>query len=552
MVLPMQESEKQQEPQDEAPVQLTGQDAKSASKRELSTLASLVVEAFEKKESPNHERKIQVNPVVSKFATWYEKLRNAMEYREDEVILRAAIERILRRMLLLGGNAKTTAEPLVRELIWARYLDDNEVPESTIDRVEETIDKYLKFRFAVLKHHKIKESVMNEWTYQLMSADLEHQLNPNVPKETLSNFMYQILKEHVKIIDDSEETKNAQVYIAVRRAFSRDDVAFLRYNLFTQFFGRLTTHNIEEVAKHFLEGFREITYELSYPRKEKIHSFVKRRAGAFFILEDIFRAQKENTRELVTNEQELQQAVLAACHARYASIRSKVTRAIVRSVMFILLTKVIFAFAVEGTYERIVYGEILWPSIILNTTMPPLLMVIVSLFIRTPGEDNSKLILSYINEILFSNNPRIGSTLMVRKAPDRSNSGMKAVFGLMWFGAFLLSFGSIVYVLTRLHFNPMSQFIFIFFLAIVSFLSYRIALMADMYKVGDKQGLVTPLVDFLFMPVVRVGRHLTQNISRVNFLLFIFDFIIETPFKMIFAFFEQWFRFLREKSEELE
>ncbi len=63
--------------------------------KQLSQLADLVIKTFEREEPPSHERKIQVNPVVSKFATWYEKLRNVMEYREDEVILRAAIERIL-------------------------------------------------------------------------------------------------------------------------------------------------------------------------------------------------------------------------------------------------------------------------------------------------------------------------------------------------------------------------------------------------------------------------------------------------------------------------
>src|SRR4051812_11101637 len=86
----------------------------------LSHLAKALVTNFEKPESLVHGKRMAVNPVVVKFASWYEKLRNVMEYREEEVMLRAAIERILKRRLLLGGNAKTTAEPLVRELIWAR------------------------------------------------------------------------------------------------------------------------------------------------------------------------------------------------------------------------------------------------------------------------------------------------------------------------------------------------------------------------------------------------------------------------------------------------
>src|SRR3989338_7101007 len=87
----------------------------------FSKIANFVISVFEKEDPGNNEKKISVNSVVSKFATWYEKLRNVMEYREEEAILRAAIERILKRRLILGGSGKTTAEPLIRELVWARY-----------------------------------------------------------------------------------------------------------------------------------------------------------------------------------------------------------------------------------------------------------------------------------------------------------------------------------------------------------------------------------------------------------------------------------------------
>lgn len=516
-----------------------------------SHLASLVIHAFEKKDHPNHEKTIHVNPIVSRVAAAYEKLRNAMEYREDEVILRAAIERILKRRLLLGGNAKTTAEPLVREVIWARYMPENTVPESIIPKVEESINVFLQFRFKVLKHKVLPESIVNEWIYQLMSADIENIINPNTEKETLANFMFQLLKNNVQIVDDTDETKNAQVYIAVRRAFARDDVAFLRYHLFRLYFGKLTTDNVDEIANEFHKGYKEIVYELTYPRRERIYAFVKRRAAVFLILEDIFKANKGHIQSLIENEGELRKTVFAACEKRYKSVGAKVRRAIIRSVIFILLTKVIFAFAVEGTYDRFVYGQIQWLSLLLNTSVPPILMVFVSVFIRTPGEENSKRIFAIIQEVLFSDTPRLGGALVIKKAGDK-RSTLGIIFDGLWLFAFMLSFGGVIYILSRLHFNVASQFIFVFFLAIVSFLSYRISLIANIYSVGDRQGLVTPLVDFLFMPVVRVGRQLTQEIGRFNFLIFIFDFIIETPFKVMFAFFEQWFHFLHAKRDELE
>lgn len=518
--------------------------------KQLSKLASVLISLSEKKEAHAQEKKLTVNSVVSKVASLYEKLRNAMEYREEEVILRSTIERILKRRLLLGGNAKTTAEPLVRELIWASYLPDGTVPETVVARVEKSIDFYLRFRLKLLERHKDGEAVINEWIYQLMSSDIEQIVNHNFEKETMSNFMFHILKEHVQITDDTQQTRDAQVFIAVRKAFARDDIAFLRYHLFHQYFGTLSLDNLDHIASEFLSCYKEISKQLAYPRKDTIYTYVKRRSAAFLILEDIIRFQKGQIHALLHNQDEFARIVFTACELRYKKIRSKVNTAIIRSVLFILFTKVIFAFAIEGTYERFFFGRIFWNSILINTGIPPILMIVVGLFIKTPDRSNSKAIFSYIQSVLYEDRPRLGDPLVIKKQREE-RSVLDTVFSLLWFLAFFLSFGGIVIILTKLHFSIVSEGIFVFFLAIVSFLSYRISQTAQTYRVGDKPGLTTPLIDFLFMPVVRVGQHLTEGISQINVILFVFDFIIETPFKVLFAFFEQWFFFLHNKREEL-
>lgn len=519
--------------------------------RPLSSLARYLVESLEQRpHAHSEERRITVNPIVTKFASWYERLRNAMEFREDEVILRATIERILKRRLLLGGNGKTTAKPLVKELLWARYLPEGDVGESVAHEVEEVIDLHLALRLRILAQHKFQESLINEWTYDLMSSDIQYILNPKRSKELIANFMFHVLKDDVMIEEEAPETKNAQVFIAVRKAFARDDLAFLRYHLFCQYFGRLTPKTLDYTVEHFVEGYNEIHRQMDYVGREKVYTYIKRRTAAFFIFEDVLETQKHNLKTILENEESLREVVYEACEKRYQSISVRVRTAIIRSVIFILLTKVAFAFFVEGTYERIFYGHIVWSSIIINTSIPPLLMIIVSLFIHTPGEDNSERIFTYITRLLYDDDPVLGNKLLISK--PKTEKGFVTAFNILWLLAFLISFGAIVVVLSRLNFNFISQIIFIFFLAIVSFLSYRIALIANVYRVGEKQGLGTLLVDFLFMPVIRVGRKLTQGIAQINIFLMLFDFFIEAPFKFLFAFFDQWFYFLHAKTEELE
>lgn len=520
--------------------------------KSLSELADMVIHVFERPEIRNHERRLTVNPVVSKVASWYEKLRNSMEYHEEEVILRAAIERVLKRRLLLGGNAKTASEPLVRELIWGGYLKDDEVPESHVTQVEQIIDMYLTLRLEVLQEKSALEPVINEWTYQLMSSAIEHALNPNPQRQAIASFMFQVLRDDITITDEPEETRDAQVYIAIRRAYARDDIAFLRYHLFLQYFGEVSHESIKQIAKDFSNGYEEITKQLKYTKRETIYAYVKKRTAVFLILEDLLRKYKGQIRHLAQNEEELRKAVFEACEIRYKGVADKVRTAIIRSVLFILLTKVVFAFAVEGTYERLVYGGILWNSLMINIAIPPLLMIIVSFFIRTPGKDNSEKIFNYIDRLLFDPEPRLGTPMQLTTKRSSKQPLLNTVFTILWLIAFVVSFGGIAYVLTRLDFNIVSQAIFIFFLAIVSFMTYRISLIAKTYSVGTKQTLLTPFVDFFFVPVVQVGRRLTQGISQINILIFIFDFLIDAPFKAIFAFAEQLFHFLHSKRDELE
>ncbi|MEK7571463.1 MAG: hypothetical protein AAB553_04245 [Patescibacteria group bacterium] len=519
--------------------------------RPLSQMANYLLEVFEKKDSPTtEEEKITVNPIVSKFATWYERLRNAMEFREDEVVLRATIERILKRRLLLGGTGETTGLPLIKELLWARYLPENELPRSIVTKVEDTIDRYLKLRLLVMEKHRVPDAIINDWIYDLMSAEIQYILNPKHKKEVMTNFMFHVLRDDVEILDDTKETKDAQVFMAVRKAFARDDLAFLRYHMFVQYFGKLTPETFDFTVEHFLKGYKEILKQLNYPLKDKIYAYVKRRTAVWFILEDILDLGKDNLKSFLENKEALQEAVFAACETRYHGIDSKVKRAVIRSVIFILMTKVAFAFAIEGTYERIFYGHILWGSMIINIVIPPLLMVVVSFFIRTPGKSNSERIHTFITQLLFEENPQLGKRLVTAKNQKRSGA-LVIAFDILWLGAFIISFGSIILILSSLEFTIISMGIFTFFLAIVSFLAYRIALLANVYRVGDTQGLGTLLVDFLFMPVIRTGRKLTQSISQVNIFLFLFDFLIEAPFKLLFAFFDQWFYYLHAKSEDL-
>lgn len=504
-------------------------------------------------EDPGESTKngMKVNALVSEVAAWYEKVRNAMEYREEEVILRAAIERIMKRRLILGGNGKIVAEPLIRELIWARYFPDESIPDSVTGQVAAIIDRYLKLRGLIVHRHRMKENDLNTWIFQLMSSDVARILNPNSKKEIMTNYLFYMFKNNISIEGVSEEVRDAQVYIGLRRAFSKDDKAFLRFYLFNQYFGDLTDDSVESVANRFAQGYYEIELELNHPISRKIFKYIKRQLPPFLILEDILLEESQDLDKIFANRELLRGKIIIKCKKKYTRIRSKINRAIVRSLIFILISKAMLALVVEGTYDNLIYGKIIWGSLVLNIMIPPVLIIIASLFVRKPGDDNTIKIVRRIESLLFDEKPVFALPAVFSTEKKRAGI-IDLVFDALWFAATLASFGLVIYILSILKFNIISKVVFIFFLAIISFLIYRIYQISHTYTISDKQSFLTPIIDFLFLPIAQVGRYLTEGFAQVNIFLFVLDFIFETPFKGLFAFFEQWFFFLHTKREYLD
>jgi len=518
----------------------------------LSKLSSFLLTSFEKEEIKNQTKTgINVNQFVSEIATWYEKFRNAMDYRDEEVVRRAAIERILKRRLFFGGTGEKIATPLMRELLWARYFPDASIADEEIKKVGKVIDLYLKFREQLQEKQHDTKIKIDTLIYQLLSSHLELMLNKSRDIEFVSNYIFHLLRDRVVIKDDSEENRDVQVFIAVRKAFAKDDMAFLKFHLFEQYFGRLTEENVHTVVANFSKGYGEIERQISYPLKDRITSYIKKQLPPFLIFADILRKERGKTRDLIANSKEFKDSIFATAQSRYKSISSKVRTAIVRSVIFILLSKFVFAFSVEATYDNIVLGHIAWDSLIINIIAPPLIMVIASLFIRTPDNNNTKRIYDRIMSIMFIDKPELDRQIILSLKHDKRNPVLNFIFTALWLAGFIVTFGLVIYVLNILKFSPASQTVFIFFMAIISFLTYRISQTANSYTIFAKQGFLAPIGDFLFMPIIKVGRRFTEGLSHINIFIYIFDYMIETPFKEIFGFLEKWFFFLQTKREEM-
>ena len=159
-------------------------------------------------------------------------------------------------------------------------------------------------------------------------------------------------------------------------------------------------------------------------------------------------------------------------------------------------------------------------------------------------ESNTKAIIEGLHGVLYEGKVR---TIRIKS----QFTGFTLAFAVAYLLLFMFVFGGIVGVLQLMHFNPVSIGLFLFFLALVSYFAFRIRYRARRWKLLRPQGTLGIIFSILAVPIVRAGEWLSRTFSTINVFVLFLDFIIETPFKRLLHFANQFLMYLREKGEEI-
>jgi hypothetical protein len=495
---------------------------------------------------------IAISHAVSKAAVLYEMARNAVEFRAEHLLRRAAIERILKRRFITNSSGEGVGELLVRELLWARYLDEDKVTQEKVDEVQATVFKYIDLKNHLIERENRNErNKLSDWLVGLASCEIEKKLAPAPIREALTNFVYRTLKEKV-VIDDikDKKTKDIQVYIAVHQAFAESDLPIIRFHLFLTYFPdwmETDRTGIATILSQFDSVYQEIENYLSYPQTNNLRRLLKLEMAPFLVIRDLVDEKPDQFKAIVSDSDKLEEAARKILKQRYQQTGAKLRRAATRSIIYIFLTKMLFALILEFPFDLLL-GKTNFLALGINTLFPPFLMFLVTASIRLPGEENTKKIIAKIKEYCYSS--AASKTLLELSQPTK-RSRLASIFHFIYLLTSLIIFGLLFWLLIRLHFNPISMAIFLFFVCVVLFFGYRVRLITKDYVIQEKEGVLVPVVDFFSLPILRVGQILSAELAQINLLIFIFDFVIEAPFKAFFELVEEWFKFVRIKKEEI-
>lgn len=505
------------------------------------------------------EERIKVSYAARSISFLYEKIRNIVDYKDEYLFRKYAIERILNRVVFIEGRRENLGEFLLAELVRGRYFPNDSIGVDKIGVVDSIIYKYL----AILdnanlgKHSEKSVRQAIDWVVSIAAFEIDKNLSSYEKEEALAEFMYDTVKKDIVISDGflPERDVIVQVYLAIIRSIFKADRAILSYYLLKMYWPDMFNEaapsaSAVEFGKNIFSIKNTVDREIDHSAGEKFFRFIKKRAVVYLIVFDIVtKKTAEIHQKMISDKLAFLEEVRQATASRYKKAREVLSRSFTRSVLYIFITKIALAFIVEVPYEQFMFGAVNKQTLAINVIFHPVLLYVVGSSIKTPKKKNTAQIIREAEYIIY-----------MKKTPEAppypakfsfSKSAGK-IFWFLYFIMFAVTFGAIVYILDYMNFNIVSGALFILFLSVVSFFAFKISYPVRELAVVDKRdSLIDVLSDFFYLPVVHFGRWLSERFSQVNVFVFILDFIIEVPFKSFMKIFDDWVKFLREKREEM-
>lgn len=527
---------------------------------ELSPLTEALLGSLERirrKKAPLEGERFEVSQTVSFFGFVYERIRNSIEFNDEHLIRRLSIARVLRRRLEINKTGKGEGENLARELMWGRYISSDTITRSDIKDIQHIIDSYIYFA-SVIKNsstNKKRTGITYNMLIDFMSSEIEESLNIDTTERNnlYLYYFYQTLRKKIHIPKLTDEEQDRYFYVAAERAYSKNDFAFIRYHLFSLKYGPLSECNketIQKIARNAHEDAFQINTAIRNPYAEKLFKFAKKQAAPFRILYQIIDNHPSDSKDILSNRETLIAEIESVCDAKYKETGTKLRSAAVRSIIYIFLTKMVFVLILEFPLTRYIFGVVDYVPLGINTIFPAIFMGIIVSFINPPSHRNTQRIISRIVDIIDENQD-YETKAELFKARETSSPTLLFSFTVIYLLLFTLVFGGIYVFLEYLDFNFISKGIFIFFISVVAFFGYRIRQTSKEYVLETSSNIITSFFGFLFLPILSLGKFLSSQISRINVFIILFDYIIETPFKLLIDIFEEWSRFVKARKDEL-
>ncbi len=495
------------------------------------------------------------NERIINTALVYEKLRVAVEYQEEHLVFKNAISRIIRRKYTLNPNiiADQLLNGLISELSWADYVNPETIADETWDKIKVIIERYLALlksgRSGRFSNRELHKKII-DW----LACEIDDVMKPKRENEFFINYVYSILSKSLNLggTKISEEENELELKLTIFSLALKPDYPMVEFWLLRHVYPGWLNFSPEEMKKFgrsFDPYYNKVDRLLNHPLHFRYTQFVKRNISPFLVLRSTLLVNNLSQEKIYEQPARLHSACMDSYAEMIKAVRKKVTQATIRALVFIFLSKITLAFILEIPFDHLWAGEINYLSLIVNVSLPPALMFISGISLKSPSKKNEKFVSRAISDILFDRKIEGRVFDLVQPSQGRSFYIFNAFYSLISLGIL----GGALWMLIYLKFNIISIILFFLFVSIVSFFAFRIRNMAlELAIKRSRDNTLTAAVELMFLPFIRVGRVLSNQFANFNPFILFLDFMIEAPLKTIIRIVNSWFRFINAKKEEIE
>ncbi|OGC50077.1 hypothetical protein A2716_01240 [candidate division WWE3 bacterium RIFCSPHIGHO2_01_FULL_40_23] len=504
-------------------------------------------------------RKFEVSEATSFLSAIYERIRNTIDFKDEHLIRRFAIQRFLRFSLTSRSNPDEVADLLIRDLIRGAYEDDTKISDSKVEEISKVLEKYA-YSKQVLNELRIPElSKTWDWLLGVAASEIEKILDPLYKPEIfvklLSQYILNVLRDSK--LDLSSEQESLHVFIASHKALVKSDYSILRYHAMTFLYPSFFQDPGHEIIKSVVTALPStkayVDSILKSKVQESLYMQIRKVSAPIKVLEGVLEENPDRLELILTNPNFLRDKSEDYIKKYYSELKRKLTLRITRTLGYLFITKMLLAILIEAPVDLIFMKRINYFTLTINTAFPVVLFYLIAKRITIPGRENNDRIHQVLKSIVYED--RMFLSDQEEKSFRKKilvPGAEKPWMGLIYAVLYLLVYGVIFLILSNLGFNFTSIVIFIFFVSILSYFAWNIrARCQDLEIIPKKDNLGQAVLNIIALPILKVGQSLSMGVARFNFFTLIFDFILEAPFRLIIQSFEDLIDFLKSKHEEV-
>ncbi len=516
---------------------------------------------------------IRVDELASRVAKFYEGLRRIIDWKEEHLVRRTAIERILKRSLLpeISGfnvlDAKKLAEPLVLELIRSGYFSNGKIPQDKIEQVEAVLARYI----YVINHNpmianshladnlKVKQKInFFTWVLEIAACEVEQTMDPAYKQNALLNLMTNTMYTRIKLVPKdklSEQDKLIQIYIAVQRTlFSMDD-PFISYNLMkihypTWFAGEQAT--IEWFAANINQVQETLETDLNHPLSKYFYSLCERLDASYLTVSDVADRAIQEKKDLLLSFQDeelLEPLIDEVYDAREATLKGRLMRSAIYSTLSIFLSSIASYIIFEGPVAKFVHGNFSPFALAVDIAVPTAIMFfLVSIIKPPPKKSNLPKLKEEVKKVIFK---EYESDTIVINFNKKTNIILRSIFLLISLAAGSVTAFGIYSVFKWGRVPWTSLYIDTITVGMIIFAAMGIRDKSKEMSVEEGGRLVDFIIDLFTIPLAKVGQWFARVWREYNIFSIFFTVLVDTPFSVLIGIIEDWRGFLKDAKNEI-